>query len=137
MSDVHEPVSLHLSVPGGQGALMCTEAADVASLPTAVLDAHVIVVSYGGEHIEIVYDTQADLPGLPAAVGRVAELAPEAVREGLVEAELDPDEAEALGRLDVALVEALGSTSPVPRRAVLAGYLLVALRRELRRAKTG
>lgn len=119
---------------------MCTDQEDIASLSGDVLDAHVVVVSYGGDGVRIVYDAHAEIPGLEAAVGDIGSLEPEDVRARLLagglEPPLDPIEAEALGKLDVAMVDALEAGEEA-RRAVLAGYVLVALRQALRAADAG
>lgn len=120
---------------------MCTEPSDVASLPSDVLDGHVVVVSYGGEDVQIVYDARAGVPGLKAAVAAVSDVDPTELRARLLAPDAAPalDEAEAalLGRLDVAMVDALEAEASRGRRAVLAGYVLVALRRELRARMQG
>ncbi|MEQ8272714.1 MAG: hypothetical protein RMA76_41615 [Deltaproteobacteria bacterium] len=111
---------------------LCTHPGDLMSLPPVVVDNHVVVVAYGGEDLRIVHGALA-WRGLDAAVARIGAWPADQVRARLLEMELDATEASALGALDVQMVEALAEDTP-QRRAVLAGYVLIALRNALRNA---
>lgn len=121
-------MSLTLALPDDLGAI-CTDPSDLTTLPAPVTDAHVAVILYGTDTLHIVFDDH--VPGLAAAAARVQASNPEDTRTRLLAADLDDVEAAAIGALDVQMVDAL-SGDPLARRAVRAGYLLVALRQDLR-----
>ncbi|MEQ9503207.1 MAG: hypothetical protein RIT81_40450 [Deltaproteobacteria bacterium] len=111
---------------------LCTHPGDLVSLPPDVVDTHLVVVAFGGESLRIVHGAVAR-PGLDAAVARIGAWPPDQVRARLLEMELDATEASAVGALDVQMLEALAGDA-TQRRAILAGYVLIALRNALRNA---
>ncbi len=109
---------------------LCTHSADLVALPPDVLDTHLVVIAYGGSDLRIVHGAVA-WPGLEEAIARIGAWPADQVRRRLLEMELDATEASALGALDVQMVEALAEEAS-SRRAVIAGYVLIALRNALR-----